>query len=213
MRGYKALDKDMKSIYGDDMQYETGKLYFTDGRIVLYKNGFHFCKNIEYLNCYYDIRDSRIFEIEAYGNVKSDGIKYAAESIQLIRELTGKEINEYFKTNQRSLIGNEYPDVRLAVAEQGYGLDILVYDECWMVRRAVAEQGYGLDVLINDKDWRVRMEVAGQGYGLDILIHDEIDLVRYIVAKQGYGPDVLIHDDNYNVRETAKTMLDSSTIQ
>ena len=32
-------------------------------------------------------------------------------------------------------------------------------DEHWLVRKAVAEQGYGLDLLINDRYWLVKIVV------------------------------------------------------
>ena len=51
---------------------------------------------------------------------------------------------------------DQYPDVRRAVARQGYGLNILVYDVDREVRIEVARQGYGLDILINDIDTYVR---------------------------------------------------------
>lgn len=50
--------------------------------------------------------------------------------------------------------------VREAVAQQGYGLDVLVDDEDYGVRAMVAKQGYGLDKLINDDYWGVRAEIA-----------------------------------------------------
>ena len=53
------------------------------------------------------------------------------------------------------LINNEDPYVRLAVVEQGFGLEILINDEDWHVRKAVAEQGFGLEKLVNDEDWHV----------------------------------------------------------
>ena len=68
--------------------------------------------------------------------------------------------------------------VRMAVANQGFGLDTLINDESWEVRMAVANQGFGLDVLVNDKGGYVRKAVANQGFGLDILINDEVWMVR-----------------------------------
>ena len=82
--------------------------------------------------------------------------------------------------------------------------DILVNDGDWRVRLAVAQQGYGLDILINDEDYPVRAAVAKQGYGLDILVNDEDCWVRVAVAKQGYGLDILINDEDYPVRVAAK---------
>ena len=72
-----------------------------------------------------------------------------------------------------NIVKSNYWVKRLEMAEEGYGLNILVNDEVGSVRRAVANQGYGLHVLINDEDWGVRREVARQGYGLDILVNDE----------------------------------------
>ena len=54
--------------------------------------------------------------------------------------------------------------VRLAVANQGYGLEKLVDDSNWVVRLIVAEQGYGLEKLVDDPHWKVRRAVANQGY-------------------------------------------------
>lgn len=48
------------------------------------------------------------------------------------------------------------PDVRCAVAKQGFGLDILVHDSNEWVLFVVIEQGYGFDILKNDKSKIVR---------------------------------------------------------
>ena len=80
-------------------------------------------------------------------------------------------------------------------------------DEYEFVRGAVAEQGYGLDVLIHDKTAWVRCAVARQGYGLDTLVCDENPWVRAAVAEQGYGLNFLIHDNSYIVRETAEATM------
>lgn len=169
MKGYKALDNDMKSLCGN-MEFELGKRYTVSGKAALCRNGFHFCEKIEHLNIHCDIKSSRIFEIEAYGDIKSSDTKCAAKSIQLVRELTKKEINEYFKQNQQELIKSEYSAVRMAVAQQGYGLEVLVNDEYWGTRMAVARQGYGLDILVHDKDPSVsetaKKMIAINGIGL-----------------------------------------------
>ena len=59
--------------------------------------------------------------------------------------------------------------------------DGMVKSDYWAVRKAIANQGYGLDILVNDKHWRVRRVVAKQGYGLDILINDKDCGVRRAV--------------------------------
>ena len=208
MKGYKALSMEMKAVNGNGMQYEMGRLYSVEGDVIPCKNGFHYCDSIEELDRYYNIAASRIFEIEADGEIiKCDG-KYAAEKIKLIRELAKEEIYDYFKSNQKKFIKSGDWQVRKAVASQGYGLDILVNDKNSAVRYEVAKQGYGLDILVCDEDWHVRMEVAEQGYGLEILINDEAWQVRVAVAKQGYGLDKLIHDEDEFVRYTVRKELE-----
>lgn len=188
MKGYKALDMDMRAVYGNGMQYEMEKPYVAKGKLVPSKNGFHFCGDIEGLNEYYAIKNSRIFEVEASGEIRKCSKKYVAKKIKLVRELTKEEIDGYFKKNQDKLIRSPRWYVRSAVADMGYELDILINDKCWEVRSAVARQGYRLDILINDEDHDVRKEVARQGYGLDILMNDESEYVRCLAQK------VLDHD-------------------
>ena len=230
MKGYKALSMDMRAVNGNGMQYEMGRLYSVKGDVIPCENGFHFCQVIEELNDYYYLKNSRIFEIEAYGKIEECGCKCVAEKIQLVKELTTKEINDYFKQNQEKFVESEdwyvrqavawqgygldkliqdgNGDVRATVAEQGYGLDRLVSDKDFVVRKAVAEQGYGLDILVYDEDEDVRKAVAEQGYGLDILINDKVWQVRAAVARQGYGLDKLIYNENEFVRYTAQKELE-----
>ena len=213
MKGYKALPHEMRAVHGNNMQYELGKDYSINGEVIPCRNGFHFCEKIEELNCYYDITDSRIFEVEADGIIRQHENKYVAEKIKLVRELSKEEIKKYFEQNLQSLVCHNEASVRAAVAKQGYGLDVLIHDKNWYVRASVAKQGYGLNVLIHDKDNDVRIAVAKQGYGLDVLIHDKDTNVRIAVAKQGYGLDVLIHDKDWYVRRSVKTILSKGVVQ
>lgn len=138
MKGFKALNQYMEAVKGDDMQFEIGEKYTVEGEVVPCENGFHFCGEIGFLNNYYDIRSSRIFEVEASGTIVRHNDKYVAKSIRLIRELTKDEIKNYFEQNWQ----------RLAAEKE------------WLVRKAVAEHGCGLDVLVHDKDYDVRAAVA-----------------------------------------------------
>ena len=225
MKGYKALNMDMSTHGG--IIYEIGGKYTIVGKLKLYEHGYHFCKCLEDIELYYKIAESRIFEIEADGEIIDGGNKSCAESITLVRELSKEEIRQYFIDNQESLlykfwyrialvdqglylsqlIKDNAPFIRAEVAEQGYGLDILIKDEDPGVRAAVARQGYGLDILINDKNYLVRRAVAKQGYGLETLIHDENLWVREEVAEQGYGLDTLINDPELYVRAMATTKI------
>ena len=184
MRGYKALNKDMKAIHGDDIQYELNKEYTLDSELRICRNGYHFCKELINVYKYYSY-NSRVFEIDTLdGDIESDkgNIKYCSNRIKLVREVTKEEINKYIEDNLDKFV--KYPD----------------YD----VRVAVAKHGYGLDNLIDDHDYDVRAAVASQGYGLDKLINDPNYIVKAAVARQGYGLDKLINDKDYHVRERAK---------
>ncbi len=198
MKGYKALNMDMSSAYGD-MIYEIGKKYTITGKLKMCENGFHFCKYLEDIENHYIITESRIFEIEADGEIIDEYNKSCAESITLIRELSKEEIHQYFVDSKERILKKNWC-CRKALADQGICLDKLVHDDDGRVRAAVAEQGYGLDILIHDEDWRVRVAVAGQNYGLDILVHDENEHVRVTVAEQGYGLNILVYDKDLWVR-------------
>ena len=171
MKGYKALNMDMSSTYGD-ISYEIGKKYTITGELTMCENGFHFCKCLEDIENYYEIVRSKIFEVEADGEIIDEGTKFCAESIMLMRELSKEEIHQYFMDNREHILEKYYP-CRKALADQGICLDILIHDKNCDVRAAVARQGYGLDILIHDKDGYVRAAVAGQNYDLDILVHDK----------------------------------------
>lgn len=184
MRGYKALLQDMTAIKGNGMKYELGKSYFIEGEVIPCRKGFHFCKNIEDLENYYRICESRIFEVEADGDMKTDdNKKYCASKIRLLKEIGKEEIKKYFEENADKFVNSRYACIRRATADQGYGLDVLIKDENIYVKTAVAKQGYGLDILIKDKAWFVRQIVAEQGYGVDVLIKDEDWDVRAAAKK------------------------------
>ena len=206
MKGYKALGQDMRASLGNGMQFELGRIYTVNGEVIPCENGFHFCKKIEELNCYYNIASSRIFEVEADGVIRQHGNKYVAERIKLVRELSKEDVGQYFEQNLQFLVCHDKAYIRQTVAEQGYGLDVLINDKNWQVREAVTKQGYGLDILINDKNWYVRQAVANQGYGLDVLINDKDWQVREAVVRQGYGLDGLVKDKEHYASRTAKNM-------
>ena len=169
LKGYKALSKDMKAIFGNKMKYELNIWYKmrSNVHIIPCKQGYHFFDNIRDIFYLFYGHDYDIYEIEAKGNIiKDDDIhykgKYVCSEIKLVKRLTQEEINKYIEDNLDILVNDKEYEVRYEVARQGYGLDILVNDKDWYVRREVARQGYGLDILVNDKDWRVRYEAQKQ---------------------------------------------------
>lgn len=101
------------------------------------------------------------------------------------------------------LINDKSPRVRAAVAKHQYNLDILISDNNWMVRKQLALNGYKLDILIKDRNPYVRAAVASMGYGLDILVDDPDPIVRTEVAHQNYDLEKLLNDDDSEVRREA----------
>jgi len=86
---YKGFDKNLQCR---KFQYEVGKEYKIDGDIALYQTGFHFCKRLQDVHSYYNLKDSRICEVEAIGKVIDEGEKSVTDHIKIIRELTREEI-------------------------------------------------------------------------------------------------------------------------
>ena len=88
MKGYKAFNSDLTCR---GMQYEVGKEYTHDGDISLCEQGFHFCEQLTDCYQYYNSK-SRICEVEALGEVKTDDTKSVTDHIRIVRELTREEI-------------------------------------------------------------------------------------------------------------------------
>lgn len=91
MKGYKAFTKDLTCR---DMQYEIGKTYEMEAEPIVCEQGFHFCKNIADVYKFYEMSDdTRICEISATGEIDTeDNIKYCTNKIEIIREITDKNI-------------------------------------------------------------------------------------------------------------------------
>jgi len=90
MKGYKGTDKNMRCR---GMQYEIGKSYHADGYISVCDNGLHFCERLSDVFEYYKRNGNRFFEVEASGEVKTEGRKSASSDLRIIRELSDIEIN------------------------------------------------------------------------------------------------------------------------
>ena len=157
MKGFKALGENMKTIYGDGMEYEMNRNYImkvTD--IVPSKRGYHFFDNIRDIFYLFYGKEYDIYEIEADDYIEKIGDfiykgKYVTNNIKVVRKLSEEEIDKYIKENLYTLINDKDYGIRSTVARYRYRLDIIINDEYWKVRREVAKQGYGLDKLVNDE--------------------------------------------------------------
>ena len=107
MKGYKMLNGDMTSDYGN-MTYELGKTYKLDGNIIPCENGYHFCEELITCIQYYhnNDNDKRFFEIESGDNVIEKEDKYVTDEIALIRELTIDEVFDYIRENKNNVNWN-----------------------------------------------------------------------------------------------------------
>lgn len=130
------------------------------------------------------------------------GLNYAIKRIDIKSDLIWwypKDSLEKYESNDNisglsekeilnKLVNHNNFEVRLALAELGYGLDVLVNDVDSAIREEVAKHGRDkdLDILVNDKSWWVRLEVAKHRRSKDfvILINDEDPKVRNEVLKQ-----------------------------
>ena len=124
VKGFKATDKDLKCR---DFQYKIGKEYKED-KAKLCNSGFHFCENpLDILN-YYDLCESRFFEVEAKEvseEKRNDDTKRASKRIKLTTELnlSGliKASFNYIKeqceiTEDGSVIANNERDSKVATS-------------------------------------------------------------------------------------------------
>ena len=89
MKGYKGFNRDMTCR---DFQYEQGKTYETE-RASLCSTGFHFCEKLSDCFDYYDQFDSVFHEIEADGDIQTNGRKSVCTRITIGKEVSHIELN------------------------------------------------------------------------------------------------------------------------
>jgi len=99
MKGYKGFDKNLRCR---EFQYEVGKEYQTDEKPVPCKTGFHFCASLMDVHEYYNLKESRICEVEALGAVVTDGNKSATDRIKILRELSREEVLSLANTGKEN---------------------------------------------------------------------------------------------------------------
>ena len=86
VKGYKAFDLVDGKLMCREMVYKIGKTYKHEGKIQLYKSGFHFCINIASVYNHYTF-GCVICEVEATGEVIHGDEKSVTNSIKIIRQL------------------------------------------------------------------------------------------------------------------------------
>jgi hypothetical protein len=98
VKGYKAFDKNLECR---SHKFKVGKSYEIDGKLSICNNGYHFCINLlDVYNYYEKSETTRICEVEALGDVETEGDKSVTSKIKIVRELDSKEIlGAVFKNN------------------------------------------------------------------------------------------------------------------
>lgn len=93
-KGYKGFNLDLSCRpHGSCFFYEVGKTYEQPERPRVCGHAFHFClKLTDVFNFYNDDGTKRYCEIEALGEIATDGIKYCTNRIRIVRELTRGDI-------------------------------------------------------------------------------------------------------------------------
>ena len=90
MKGFKVFNPDWTCM---GFQFEVGKIYEEDVKPAVCSRGFHFCEKAADCFIFYDFDSkNKVAEIEALGEVDSDGCKSCTNKIHIIRELTWHEV-------------------------------------------------------------------------------------------------------------------------
>ena len=147
----------MAAIYGNGMTYELGKWYEVDGEIKPCKNGFHFCKKLEDTHWYYNLFESRLFEIEADGEIlEASNTKMVCSKIRLVREIlleewqTEENFLKILKIDGRAIrfIKNPTLEVQLeAVKQNGYAIEFIKNPTVEVQLEAVKQNGLAIQYI------------------------------------------------------------------
>ena len=94
---YKAFDANFKCR---DFQYAPGMSYHIDGEVKLCENGFHACQDLMDTFSYYPMRNSRFAIVKLWGDVFYGNNKMCASNIEIVKELSLKDIVERYATSK-----------------------------------------------------------------------------------------------------------------
>jgi len=89
VKGFKGFNEDLTCR---GFQYEIGKTYKHNGEVELCRSGFHFCRKLKDVHNFYNLKTSRICEIEADGKIDDDGVKSVCSRMRIVREVSREEI-------------------------------------------------------------------------------------------------------------------------
>ena len=98
VHGYKVFNPDWTCR---GFRYEVGKTFSDLKKPKICKCGFHFCKKPADCFKYYDFDpDNKIAEVEATGEIDTDGIKTCTNRIKILREVSWEEVLNLVNTGK-----------------------------------------------------------------------------------------------------------------
>ena len=90
VKGFKVFNHDWTCR---SFQYEVGQVYSMDESPKCCKKGFHFCKKPSDCFQYYRFHpDNKVAEVEALGEIDTDGVKSCTNKIKIVREIPWTEL-------------------------------------------------------------------------------------------------------------------------
>ena len=90
VKGFKVFNPDWTCR---GFQYEVGKVYEEDVKPRVCDSGFHFCKQAKDCFNYYSFNpENKVAEVIALGDIAEDGDKCCTNIIQIVREVTWREV-------------------------------------------------------------------------------------------------------------------------
>jgi hypothetical protein len=96
MKGYKVFNPDWTC---NGFKYEVGKVFEMNKPPVICRQGFHFCKKATDCFEYYEFDpNNKVAEVEALGDVETEGNKSCTNKIHIIRELSWYEVLDLVNT-------------------------------------------------------------------------------------------------------------------
>ena len=121
---YKAFDANFKCR---DFQYAPGMSYHIDGEVKLCENGFHACEDLMDTFKYYSMEDSRFAIVKLWGDVFYGDNKMCASNIEIVNELSLKDIVERYAASKVKFLKNknctrfELNKLENELCNKGYG--------------------------------------------------------------------------------------------
>ena len=155
-KGYKAtLNGSCRKF-----KYEVGKTYKMDGAVKICERGFHYCVNADDVFNYYDyINEVTTFlEIEAVGNVHTNGDKSVTDEIKIVREIPLSEWNNLFTRYKFNKNGD-----MIYHRTEGEEWVAFTYDDSGEISRYEKYNGFYC-VYDHDLDARVTKCLCSTGY-------------------------------------------------